>query len=229
MAVRLGVVVPVRLLDEAGAEQLSSMARAAPALQFVAVGEVAATPRAAPANLCIVAARCGLYEAMNRGLSESEAEHLLFMGMDDRLIDANVAQALAELPRAPLIAMPYVYGGKAYRLKPAAARPRAFHHQGVLFERAAALGLGGYAPGYALHADLDLMFRMQREAPAAWMDVPLVEFRAGGITTTGERSLESMREIDRIYQVHGVSRLDRMYFFSVVNLSWFWLRRRLGG
>ena len=97
----------------------------------------------------------------------------------------------------------------------------------MLFDRVTALRLGGYAKQYRLHADLDLMFRMQQAGPAGWIDVALVEFRSGGMTTTGERSLESIREINRIYKAHGVSRIDRMYVFSMVNLTWFWLRRRL--
>lgn len=232
MAARLGVVVPVRLLDDAAFGILAAGARAVPGLEFIAVGDIAHAQGDVPANLTLIGARCGLYEAMNLGLEAASADYLLFMGLDDRLIIENVPHAvehLAVVPRAPLVALPYVYGARQYRLKPRGATPCAFHHQGVLFDRVTASQLGGYALQYRLHADLDLMFRMQQAGPAGWIDVALVEFRSGGMTTTGERSLESIREINRIYTAHGVSRIDRMYFFSMVNLSWFWLRRRLRG
>ncbi len=232
MAVRLGVVVPVRLLDAAAFCVLAANARSAPGLEFVAVGDVAPAERDMPANLRIIGAQCGLYEAMNLGLEAASADYLLFMGLDDRLIIDNVPRAAGQLagaPRLPLFALPYVYGGRQYRLKPRGAAPCAYHHQGVLFDRITALRLGGYAAQYRLHADLDLMLRMQQAGPAGWIDVALVEFRPGGMTTTGEHSLESIREINRIYKAHGVSRIDRMYFFSMANLSWFWLRRRLSG
>jgi len=232
MAVRLGVVVPVRLLDDSAFRILAANARAAPQLEFIAVGKVAPADRDMPANLRIVEAQCGLYEAMNLGLAAAGSDYLLFMGVDDWLITQNVPRAAEQLdraPRLPLFALPYVYGGRRYRLKPRGAAPCAYHHQGVLFDRIAALRLGGYAAQYRLHADLDLMFRMQQAGPAGWIDVALVEFRSGGMTTTGEHSLESIREINRIYKANGVSRIDRMYFFSMVNLTWFWLRRRLLG
>jgi len=232
MAVRLGVVVPVRLLDDSAFGILAANARAAPGLEFIAVGEVAPAERDKPANLRIIEAQCGLYEAMNLGLAAAGSDYLLFMGIDDRLIMQNVpraAEQLACVAHHPLIAMPYVYGAKQYRLRPRRSGPSAFHHQGVLFDRVTALRLGGYSLQYLLHSDLDLMFRMQQAGPAGWIDVALVEFRSGGMTTTGERSLESIREINRIYKAHGVSRIDRMYFFSMVNLTWFWLRRRLLG
>jgi hypothetical protein len=231
MAALLGVVVPVKRLDDAACEILAASAHAAPALEFVAVGDGAAAP-GAPANLKVVSARCGLYEAMNVGIGAATADYLLFMGIDDRLIAENVAAAQAALARAPrsaLVALPYVYRGKRYRLKPGRTGARAFHHQGVLFDRVTASRLGGYSAQYPLHADLDLMFRMQQAGPAGWIDIPLAEFREGGVTTTGERSLESIREINRIYKAHGASRIDRMFFFSVVNLAWFGIRRRLLG
>jgi len=232
MAVRLGVVVPVRLLDDSAFGILAANARAAPELEFIAVGKVEPAERGKPANLRIIEAQCGLYEAMNLGLAAAGSDYLLFMGVDDRLITQNVPRAAEQLdgaPRFPLFALPYVYDGRQYRLKPRGAAPCAYHHQGVLFDRVTALRLGGYAAQYRLHADLDLMFRMQQAGPAGWIDVALVEFRPGGMTTTGEHSLESIREINRIYKAHGVSRIDRMYFFSMVNLTWFWLRRRLLG
>lgn len=232
MAVRLGVVVPVRLLDDAAFGIFATNARAAPGLEFIAVGDLAQAQRDMPENLKFIGAQCGLYEAMNLGLAAASADYLLFMGLDDRLIVQNVPRAVEQLggvPRAPLLALPYVYGARQYRLKPRGAAPCAYHHQGVLFDRITAMRLGGYDPQYRLHADLDLMFRMQQAGPAGWIDVALVEFRSGGMTTTGERSLESIREINRIYKAHGVSRVDRMYFFSMLNLSWFWLRRRLPG
>jgi len=232
MAVRLGVVVPARLLDAAAFGILAANARAAPGLECIAVGDIAHAQGDMPANLKLIGAQCGLYEAMNLGLEAASADYLLFMGLDDRLILENVPRAiehLAGVPRAPLIALPYFYGARQYRLKPRGATPCAYHHQGVLFDRITALRLGGYAAQYRLHADLDLMFRMQQAGPARWIDVALVEFRSGGMTTTGEHSVESIREINRIYKAHGVSRIDRMYFFSMVNLSWFWLWRRLLG
>ncbi len=232
MAFRLGVVVPVRLLDDSAFRILAANARAAPELEFIAVGEGAPAERDKPANLRIIEAQCGLYEAMNLGLAAAGSDYLLFMGVDDRLIVQNVPRAteqLACVAHRPLIAMPYAYRATQYRLRPRRSRPNAFHHQGVLFDRVAALRLGGYSLQYRLHSDLDLMFRMQQAGPAGWIDVALAEFRSGGMTTTGEHSLESIREINRIYKVHGVSRIDRMYFFSMVNLSWFWLWRRLSG
>lgn len=224
---RLGVVVPIKAIDAAAIEILAANARAAAELEFIAVGKlVSGDPEPLP-NLAIVDFEGGLYEAMNAGLAQAMSDYLLFMGIDDRLLAQNVPQAIEQLagaPRSPLIALPYVFNHREYRLKPVGTSRSAFHHQGVLFDRLTALRLGGYATQYRLHADLDLMFRMQAGETAAWIGVPLVEFRTGGLTTSGESSLESIREINRIYRLHGVSRLDRMFFFSVVNLTFYGLR-----
>jgi hypothetical protein len=223
----LGVVVPVKSIDAAALDILRESARAAQAVEFTAVGDALVECSGLPANLKIVRAQCNLYEAMNAGLERATAAYLLFMGIDDRLIAKNVPAVLAgltALPPSPLVALPFVQNGRTIRLAPPRRGLRAFHHQGVLFRRTQALQLDGYSLRYRLHSDLDLMFRMQRLGPAGWIDVPLVVFALGGMTTSGRNSRQSMREFNQIYRAHGASRLSPGYLVSIAYLAWFRIR-----
>lgn len=222
----LAAVVPVRDIDPAALSILVGWANDAPVLRIVAVGRVSTAVVGLPHNLSIIDSDADLYGAMNEGTNAARSRFLLFVGVDDRLIVDNVAAAIAALgvvPNdTPLVVLPFRLGRRQRILKPVNGRLVAFHHQGVLFNRDALLGIGGYSRQYRMHADLDAMFTLQKHAAARLIKVPLVEFRMGGMSTSGKNAAQSFREITEIYKAHGVSRLETIY---VVSMGYLMLHR----
>lgn len=215
----LAAVVPVREIDPAALSVLVKWANNAPVLRIVAVGRVSTDVVGLPHNLSIINSDADLYGAMNEGTNAARSRFLLFVGVDDRLIVDNVAAAIEALTavsnETPLVVLPFRLGRRQRILKPVNGRLVAFHHQGVLFNRDALRGIGGYSRQYRMHSDLDAMFTLQKRAAARLIPVPLVEFRIGGMSTSGKNAGQSFKEITAIYKAHGVSRLETIYIVSM--------------
>jgi hypothetical protein len=220
----LSVIIPVKDLGSHEAAVLEKLARDAPLLNVICVGRLHADIPIVPTNLRTIASDCTLYEAMTRGAREASSDYLLFMGIDDVLIAANVADVVAglrDVQNAAMVILPFQVGRRLVRQRATVGRLRSFHHQGVLFHRRTLLDLGGYDASYRLHSDLDLMFRMQRGGSVKSLGYALVVFSKGGASTSGRNSITSIREFSAIYRKHGVSRLVPSYAFSLALLIWY--------
>jgi len=224
---QLGVVIPVKLIDGEALSTLTSIAESAPALRFVAVGEVQAPKLSLPCNLQILDKDCSIYEAMNEGTRELNTDYLLFMGIDDELLAANADRIIAHLHEvgdASLVVLPFMVGRRLVRQKATSCRRRSFHHQGVLFARQKVMQLGGYSTQYRLHSDLDLMFRIQSCGTVASIDWPLVNFSTSGLTTSGRHASVSIVEFWRIYRANRIRRWSAQFAISVSIAAWYGLR-----
>jgi len=219
---QLAVVVPVRQIDNPACGLLAGWATQAPTAKVITVGRVEAVPPTLPGNLTVIDSNADLYGAMNAGLAAAQSRFVLFMGIDDRLLTTNVERVVAALSgvpaSTPLVVLPFRIGGRQRTLKPVEGRLMAFHHQGVLFNRESLLRHGGYSSEYRMHSDLDAMFKLQKEAAACLVPVPLVEFRLGGISTSGRNAGQSFREITAIYKAHRVNRFEMIYAVSMTYL-----------
>jgi hypothetical protein len=215
--------VPVKTIGPGELDVLVRTAERVPTVQIVAVGRLVATANP-PANLVIVDRDCPIYSAMNIGAETATSDYLLFMGIDDVLLVENVPHALLEIQaarRASLFVMPFSVGSRLVVQRAVAGRIRAFHHQGVLFERAALLREGGYSDRFRLHADLELMLRLQRQDTPTTLSRPLVRFSKGGMSTSGRHAITSIREFFAIYSEQRVSKLTGSFLFHIALLIWY--------
>jgi hypothetical protein len=223
---QLSLVIPVKDIGAAELARLTGMACAAGALEVVVVGKLSARHTGVPANLKLIDHDCRIYDAMNLGARSAQSRYTLFMGIDDALIESNVGRVIEELSaiQSDLVILPFRVETRLVAQSFTNSRLTAFHHQGVLFHRERLLEAGGYDQSYALHADLDLMFRMQRTGRIATIGLPLVRFSKGGMTTSGRHSYDSIRQFGAIYAAHRVSRLSFQFVFSVALLLLYRLR-----
>tara|TARA_Y100001001_G_scaffold160923_2_gene184432 strand:+ start:11254 stop:12000 length:747 start_codon:yes stop_codon:yes gene_type:complete len=146
----------------------------------------------------------GLYDAMNKGVLESNGDYLLFMGIDDRLVVNNIPKILSELDAKDLrlLVVP-VLKESAMVISPDTSGPLPIiHHQGAVFNRIALISTGFYRLDYLIHSDFDLIQKYIKENGYRYREVPLVVFTLGGLSTSGRSVIQSIKELSLIYCHH---------------------------
>ena len=220
----LSVVIPVKAIGQPEADALARAACRNPMVEFVVVGPLNALIMNTLPNLRLVEQEVDLYSAMNIGLISCTGRHVLFMGVDDELLEENVQLVLEELRSIDatlLVALPVMVGSRLVGNRPSRHGPSALHHQGVLFPREETYANGGYSDEWRLHSDLDLMVRMQKTRRVQWIGRPLVRFSKGGMTTSGRYAWQSMRELNDIYERHDLARVNVGYSMMMLRLVWY--------
>ena len=150
----------------------------------------------------IVASRpLGIYNAMNRGITEANQKWLWFINAGDFLLDSTaVAKAQVLIANArihSLIATTVLHftpSGFIYSVtvpkivKTGSYQVADFHHQGVLVKRDAAISINGFDEKLRIAADGKFLDKILGLYGAAEVAIPLVGFTLGGISLANYRN-----------------------------------------
>jgi len=165
---------------------------------------------------------CGIYDAMNKGLSLANGEVIGFLNADDLYADNQVLAQMAKLFADPDVAA--VYGDLVYvdREHPEKVVRywRSCHYHPGLFQRGWAPPhptffvrakiyrlLGGFNLKYRLAADAELMLRFieKHQISTRYLSKVLVRMRLGGVTNSSLRNiLLQNREIIEAFRDNGL-------------------------
>lgn len=165
----------------------------------------------------------GIYDAMNKGMSLATGTYIGTLNSDDFYIDSNVVHCLTDKIESEktdsvfadlLIVDPidtnsvkrYYDSGHFHpnRLKfglmPA--------HPTMLVRRSVYDHSGGYAAGFKIAADFEMMVRLyhKHKCSYSYIPQPMVKMRSGGVSTSGVRSSILLnQEIVRACRHHGLN------------------------
>ncbi len=154
---------------------------------------------------------CGIFTAMNRGITEATGQYVYFLNAGDTLVDADsLALLRTELAAHNYPAWAYADvemtddQGRAH--VPAdwdhsAERSRSFArghfpcHQGTVVRSTVIRSLGGFDTSYAIGGDYDLFLRLDRLYPPVQLPFTLARFAPGGASSQGW--FQGLREFHR--------------------------------
>lgn len=150
-----------------------------------------------PRIIVLDKAHTGLADSLNAGLRGARGRWIARLDADDVALPDRLAKQVAFLQENPSIVLlgtdcvwtdargrqtaRYRYPSHHRDLVRHMELDRSpFHHSSVLFEKDAALALGGYNRRFAWAQDLDLWLRMSEQSPIACLSEPLVRIRRHG-------------------------------------------------
>lgn len=156
----------------------------------------------------------GIYEAMNRGITLSRGEYIIFLNTDDfyHRTDALLLciETLGKYKCAFTFA-PINPVGPHTRHSPHRHPQRSLHkffvfctlpHPSMMFRKNALLEIGGYDQKYRLGADYDMMLRLLAKGhKAGFVPVDFVTFIADGFSVRN-RELKIKEKVESIRNIH---------------------------
>jgi hypothetical protein len=140
----------------------------------------------------------GVYDAMNKGMRRARGEWLYFLGSDDELHDCNVLSAMVGSSDADKCTVRY---GNALMIPEGCPRDRGLlydgpfdlrkmlnHnicHQAIFYRRDFLRQVGEYDLRYPICGDWDLNLRCWGLTSFTFVEIVVVDFAMGGISTIG--------------------------------------------
>jgi glycosyltransferase involved in cell wall biosynthesis len=172
----------------------------------------------------------GIYDAMNKGLTNSRGQYCYFLNSDDRFFDENVLRGVAEVIDAGGGAdLDMVYGSVMYTRDDGPDVLRTFSHinsknifiedlchQGIFASKRLFDRIGGFNCAYKINADYDWILRaFMSRAKARCIDNVISYFHVGGAHVKDKDFLASERK------------KVRLQYVGVVSLAWMDFSRRV--
>jgi len=146
----------------------------------------------------------GVYDAWNKALTETCGEWICFLGVDDEFLPGAISSYIALATRNPqaeylssqvkwihssgymrMMGKPWTWG--RFRKWMCTAHVGSMHRRS-LYDR-----LGAYDTSYRSAADYEFLLRARDELKAAYMPIPTVIMRAGGVSDTAVSLEETKR------------------------------------
>lgn len=181
-------------------------------------------------NYWISESDSGIYNAWNKGLTETTGDWICFLGADDYFWNDQVLEhmsiALLNVPtdvrlayaRIMLLsadgAVLFPVGEPWEKVRDRFRWGFCLPHQGVMHRRSLFEQNGKFDESFRIGGDYELLLRELKTADAIFIpDIIVAAMRQGGLSSDPANSIESMRELRRAQKVNG------LYFPSL-----FWLR-----
>ena len=163
----------------------------------------------------------GIYDAWNKGVRQARGEWICFLGVDDYLWDKLVLEHMAKglttlssniniaygqvmlLDRdgVPL----YPIGGDWQEAKARFRQIMSIPHPGLMHRRNLFERYGGFDASFRIAGDYEFLQRELKDGDAAFIPgIVTVGMRYGGISSSPENSLASLRETRRAQKMHGL-------------------------
>ena len=147
---------------------------------------------------------CGVYDAWNKGLREARGEWICFLGVDDEFLPGAISAYMklaAENPQAEYLSsqVKWVHESGHSRIIGEPWNWKRFSrfmctaHVGSMHRRSLFDRLGTYDTSYRRTADYELLLRARKGLLAAYLPMPTVMMRAGGVSDSTAALSEAMR------------------------------------
>lgn len=175
----------------------------------------------------------GIYNAWNKALVQANGEWICFLGADDFFWhDQVLAQMAGQLATMPpdirvvygtvlllnkegeeiySIGEPWEQVKKSFTQKMTIPHPGTMHHAS-LFEQ-----YGAFDESFRIAADYEFLLRELKSADAFFIsDLVTAAMRQGGISSSPENMLLSIKELRRAHKIHGQQFPGRIWLMAVV-------------
>lgn len=162
----------------------------------------------------------GIYNAWNKGLTQTKGEWICFLGADDYFWDkevlARMSSQLVMIPPDICVAYGqimllnnagenlYPIGESWEKIKDRFMQVMCIPHQGVMHRRSLFEQNGKFDESFRIAGDYELLMRELKTGDAIFIpDLITTGMRQGGISSDPENTLVTMREIRLAQQMHG--------------------------
>ncbi|MBS1820793.1 MAG: glycosyltransferase [Acidobacteria bacterium] len=147
----------------------------------------------------------GVYDAWNKGLSEAQGDWICFLGADDEFLPGAVSEYMklaTQYRHAEYLSSQIRWVHPSGYVNPAHGRAWSWQrfsknmcvaHVGSMHKRSLFDRLGTYDISYRSAADYELLLRAREGLCAAYMPLPTVMMRAGGVSDNQAALLEAKR------------------------------------
>lgn len=170
----------------------------------------------------------GIYDAWNKGISNSIGEWILFLGSDDMLLP-NTLSVYSKYLDAQSSNVEYISARVRLRFSSGhsclVGRPwrwlefRHFMktaHVGSLHSRSLFDRYGLFSLNYSVCSDYEFFMRIGSALKSAYINEPLAVMSAGGVSQSSLRPLFQTREIKRQYAYIPKWRIDFDFLYSIL-------------
>jgi glycosyltransferase involved in cell wall biosynthesis len=177
----------------------------------------------------------GVYNAWNKGLLQAKGEWLCFLGADDYFLDAQVlermAAELAMIPPEIRVAYGQVMllnnnGEKLYpigepwrEVKERFKQVMCIPHPGLMHRRSLFEQRGNFDESFRIGGDYELLLRELKSSEAVFIPgIITVGMRQGGLSSSPENAIESMRDARRAQKMHGLYFPGRYWVLAMLRV-----------
>lgn len=174
----------------------------------------------------------GIYDTMNKATEISTGEYLFYLGADDVLIENSIESLMKFVNKLKkgnnIILLPVEIKDEnkiiGYINK---KKLKIGHHQGVLLSREQVIKFEGYSSKYKIHSDFDLMSKCLKEGNVFEYFSPICSFRKGGLSTSGLKYKQSIKELNTIYLKYWSKIYLKYYLTLLVRPYYYYLKNIL--
>lgn len=185
-------------------------------------------------NISVVFQDSNVYEAMNIGTLHSSSKYLIFLGVDDALIQNDLIELLnfLDTTNAPMVlGKVRMHNNHTKKtIEPKLKKfPAAYHHQSILFNKNfISRNKIKYDYKYKIHSDFDfiqkIIISMKTDESVQTVDLSVALVRAGGMSSSGRHFRTSLIEIFTILKKYkGLMRLESLIIFT--RIIFYFIRR----
>ena len=176
--------------------------------------------------------KSSIYEAMNFGVKKCNSEWILFMGVDDYLLN-NCLELLNhintnDLNFYDLLIVNYQISFESKIIFKNSKNQLDYpHHQSCIFNKLTLLKLDYiYDTKFNLFSDMDLIFRILRNNKILYLPYNCVNFSKGGKSTNGKNFNQSIKELTLIAYRHNKI-FTKFYTLSLLRLLFYYSRNTI--
>lgn len=175
----------------------------------------------------------GIYNAWNKALLKTKGEWICFLGADDffwnNRVLVQVVENLIKIPsnihvvygKVMLLntAGEYIYsiGEPWAKVKKSFMQIMAIPHQGVMHRQSLFEQHGAFDESFHIAGDYEFLLRELKTRDAVFISEIITAMRqGGGISSSPENMLETLREFRRAQQIHGQGFPDRLWLLAML-------------
>lgn len=174
----------------------------------------------------------GIYDAWNKGVSQSNGDWVCFLGADDYFYDPRVLEKMVEHLNSVPLEIDIAYGrlmlvddsckpirplGESWsEIKTKFSQMMCIPHPAVFHRRALFEKHGKFNDKFKIAGDYEMLLRALKDGDAcSFMDVMIVGMRTGGMSSRRENVLPILKEVRAAQKMHG-QRFINLHLLSIM-------------